>query len=454
MIAGNEQHDTKESFYHLEICLRYVAEKFGKPSISEWTNRDYITLSGIVSRHTDILISASTLKRIFGKLKTSDRYYPQKATRDALANYVAYSDWASFVEKHPRPAKEEIKETPENYQHLDQNYAFDRTSVLIKKNKKRGLWLLLLTMIVTTGIIIWLWQKNNQPAALPKGVAKLICNNATGESPHSAVFSLQLPPSFSVDKSKFTIDFGDGRTEGKIVSGILLTHFYESPGRYYAILKYDGMHIDTIPVYLTTHEWTATAKMQQDTTRVYPVNANLFKSGNMAVTANEIFNAGVDTNHTFFVHFANTRPLDIDGDNFEMVANVTTSLLRPGIRCSQVHFVLYGERSQHSLTFIKPGCVSWANVKFSENYKDGLSTDLSFLGTDLSGGGWVRLKVDKKKVQLWVNDKMVHQDSYSKGLGNLYGAKIGFAGIGKVNQFMLKDQRTGKVFSDGFTIAK
>ena len=33
---------------------------------------------------TSVQISPNTLKRIFGKLKTHERYYPQKATRDAL----------------------------------------------------------------------------------------------------------------------------------------------------------------------------------------------------------------------------------------------------------------------------------------------------------------------------------------------------------------------------------
>ena len=76
--------ESKHAFYHLEICCRYVGEKYGRPNIAEWTNIDYIKLGGVLSRQTDVQISPNTLKRIFGKLKTPERYFPQKATRDTL----------------------------------------------------------------------------------------------------------------------------------------------------------------------------------------------------------------------------------------------------------------------------------------------------------------------------------------------------------------------------------
>ena len=451
MIAGNEQHDPKESFYHLDLCLRIVAEKFGKPSISDWTNRDYIKLSGIVSRHTDVLISASTLKRIFGKLKTSDRYYPQKATRDALANYIAYTDWASFVEMHPRPAKEPIKESPDNSDKAEKHPSDSSVTAFTSRPKKLSVWLWLIIMIVITGTVLLLFQKKNQPFAINKGEAKLICDNSIGESPHSAVFKLQLSPTVSADTSKFTIDFGDGRSEGKIVSGALVTHYYELPGRFYAILKYDGTPLDTLPVYLTTNGWTATAKMQQDTTRVYPVSTDLFKNGTIQVTPDEILHSGVDTNRTFWVHFVNAKPFEISGDNFELLTNVTTSLPRPGIRCSQVNITLYGEKAQHTVVIIKHGCESWAYLRFSEVLKNGSREDLNSIGTDLTKGGTIRLQVIHKKVTLLVNEKKVYQTEYEKPLGELYGANVTFAGIGTVTNFHLKDLKSGKRFSDGFT---
>lgn len=446
MITENEQYESKESFYHLEICCRHAAEKYGKPIISEWINGDYIKLSGKLSRHTEVYISASTLKRIFGKLKTSGRYYPQKATRDALANYTGFTDWETFIQKHPRPAKhEEGKLNPSVNSPIEPSFPKNSNN-----SRKLIRWLLLIILLVACGIVFWQLQKKDKEVILQSGEAKLICNNPEGESPHSAVFKLQLQAGFSASTEKFTIDFGDGHFERKILPGFLVTHYYEVPGRYYAVLKYNSLGLDTIPIYLKTNGWSATATIQHDTTRVYPINGILFKSGNILVTPNELLHAGVDTNRTFFVHFANTKPLAISGDDFELSTKVTTSLPRPGIRCSQVNITLYGEKSDHVVVIIKPGCVSWAYLRFSEIFKDGEREDLGSLGTDLTKGGKIKLQVINKKVKIWVNDKMVHQNKYEIPLGKLYGIKFTFAGIGMINEFYLTDLKSGKLFFDGF----
>lgn len=440
MAVENEQYENKQSFYYLEICCRYVAEKYGKPVISIWTNGDYIRLSSILSHKTDVQISPSTLKRIFGKLKTTERYYPQKATRDALADFAGFTDWEIFVQKHPRPVKHEEKKEGEPV-------LSEQKTIRKKRN-----WLPALIFLTgIAAIVIWQFNKKEAPTVVNTRGIKLVCNNPEGENPHSATFKIQLPENFSGDTANFKVDFGDGRRERKIIPGPLFTHYYEIPGRYYAVLKYNDLPLDTAALYLKTNGWNVTAVMQHDTTRVYPVNnSSLFKKGKIQVDADELFRAGIDTNRTFFVHFANSKPLNINGDNFELMADVTTSQLRPGVRCSQVALDIYGEKSKHSLMLIKPGCVSWAYLHFSENFIGGETDDLSPIGTDLSRGGIIKLQVINKKVKLLVNKKLVYETSYTFPLKKVYGVKITFSGIGTLNDLVLKDLSAGEIFQDGF----
>lgn len=448
MAAENEQYENKQSFYHLEICCRLVGEKFGNPAVSTWTNGDYIKLSSILSRQTSVQISPSTLKRIFGKLKTSERYYPQKATRDALANYAGYTDWENFEQKHPRPLKQQefkVGETEQSSENIE-------TITKVIRHEKKWPWFVLMLIGIAAAVAaIWQFSISKKPLLTNVKNVKLICSNPEGENPHSATFRIQLPKLFSGDTSDFTIDFGDGRRERKVNPGFVFTHFYEVPGRYYAVLKYNNRPLDTVPVYLKTNGWTATAIMEHDTTRVYPVNSeNLFKDGKLQVTTNELFRAGVDTNRTFFVHFANTLPLNISGDDFELTTNVTTSQLRPGVRCSQVNVEIYGERARHGAVLIKPGCVSWAYLRFSEAYKGGETEDLSSIGANLTRGGIVRLQVINKNVKLFVNDKLVYEVAYVFSLEKIYGVRIVFSGVGSVNGFMLRDIKTRETFDGAF----
>ena len=102
-------------------------------------------------------------------------------------------------------------------------------------------------------------KKKVYPDRIAPGQAQLICSKSEGSSPHSAHFKIQLSKNFPGDPEKFTIDFGDWRnwvylrkSEARINPKGVVSHYYEVPGRYYAILKYADIPVDTVPIYLQT----------------------------------------------------------------------------------------------------------------------------------------------------------------------------------------------------------
>ncbi|HEX5155034.1 MAG TPA: hypothetical protein VFW07_26505 [Parafilimonas sp.] len=439
MAAENEQYENKQSFYYLEICCRLISEKFGNDDLASWTNSNYVQLSSLLYRKTSVQISPSTLKRIFGKLKTTERYYPQKATRDALAQFAGFENWDLFILKNLRPVKDREQKKEEQ----EKNEPVPQPLKTIHRKKIPVAAILLLA--VAAMAIVWQFsKKENQPAINLQGV-KLICKNPVGGNPHSADFMIKLPKDFSGDTTKFKVNFDDGRREKNEATNELFTYYYEVPGRYYPVLKYNDVAIDTAIVYLETNNWTATAIMQHDTTRVYPVNNQPGKDGMLNVNAEALFHAGVDTNRTFFVHFVNAIPMKISGDNFELTADVVTSQFRPGVRCSQVNIDVYGEKSKHSIMIIKPGCVSWAHLHFSDVEINGETSDLRSTGADLSNGGIIKLRVQDKNVSLFVNNKLTYKTIYHFPLERIYGVDVVFAGIGMLRNLAIKDLKTGEV---------
>lgn len=494
MTAGNGRYEIKESFYHLEISCRYIAEKFSKPNFGEWTNGDYIRLSSILSRTTSVQISPNTLKRIFGKLKTTERYFPQRATRDALVQYAGYKDWDIFVNAHPKPARTsaETDTFPEespllpslpSAMYAEQVPALSNISDLssapaksmvaqrataepdpmqpfpgtnpFQQRKTAGssqLWYLLagILIILVTGYVVYR-AVGNKPITNFKNGISFTCKNPIGKNPHSAVFKFQLTDEFKGDPNRFSIFFGDGRPEKQIRNAVLQTHYYEIPGRYYAQLRYDGKPIDTIPVFLETDGWTATATVERDSMRVYPVSADSLYTGKfLSVSTNALHHAGVDTNKTFYVDFVNTRPTTIDGDNFQFHCEINTSLERAGVRCSQLMLIIYGEKSFHKVFILKPGCEAWSNLTFSDFYRDGREDDLNFLAADLSQGGKLGLNVKNKNVSLVLNGSEIYTAQYTMPMGKIYGIKVAFSGVGKIHDVQLSDPGSGQIFDEGF----
>ena len=98
---------------------------------------------------------------------------------------------------------------------------------------------------------------------------------------------------------------------------------------------------------------------------------------------------------------------------------------------------------------IRPGCVSWARLSFSEIHKDGQADDLRSLGADLSNGGLIKLQVINKAVKLMINEKEVYTASYTFPLKKIYGIAISFAGIGIVKDLSIRDLASGEIFTGG-----
>lgn len=440
MLTENEQPDSKVSFFYLDICCDQVERKFGIKKMPDWVNSNYQQLSFVLLQETNVSISPNTLKRIFGKLKTSSRYYPQKATRDALAVYTGYKNWDDFVQSHKT-------QLPENVETTEQ-----KTISSTQPGKKWRVFILLLLAIIV--MIWWLSALFSKKAGtgddykLLTGKVHLVCTNPEGPTPHSSIFKLQLPVNFTLTNPVFSIDFGDTKRSVTIIPGQIVSHYFEIPGRYYVTLNYANHPIDTVAVYLKTNSWTATARMDRDTVRVWPIREEGISQGKiLSVNPQELHKAGIDTVRTFYVDFVNATPTNIDGDDFELIAHIKASDSRAGVRCSQVNTTVFGEKTKHAFFVMKPGCEAWIEAQFSDFRHIGTESDLGKLAADLSHGGTIRLHISHKKVTIFINDQKAFQTSYQIPVGNIYGIVLSFSGIGAIYNVTLKDLRNGKTES-------
>ncbi|RKE57145.1 hypothetical protein [Sphingobacterium detergens] len=432
----SEQAVNSSFFKNLDVCCQMIADMIGEKRIAEWTNSDYINLSRQLARKTKIRLSESTLKRIFGKFKTSERYYPQKATRDALAQFIGYKDWDDFENRDAT--------IPE----LDRPKVSNREYVPDVRNKNRRIWLMSATFLGLAFILTLIVLKPLEKKDVKMDVVQLVCLNPNGITPHSAIFKLVAKQPLTDSFKNFSIDFADGRSKRKQFLNPLLTHYYQVPGRYYPKLRYRNKVIDTGYVYLQTKGWSITGANQFDTVRVYPIQSPVRESDEqaIAVSAVDAFRAGVDTLRTFFVTFSNIKPTRINGDNYELSFQLQTSANRTGVRCSQVDVNIYGQFDQHLFSIFKPECTVWTSYQFSENEKYGEENDLRPFGHDFTKGGILTLRVVEKKVSLLINNKEVYTTNYQKSIGYIMGLNITFAGIGSFRNVQLRDLKSNELF--------
>lgn len=416
-------------FRNLDTCCQKIAERIENKDITSWKNSDYIRLSGLLYRKTKVHLGENTLKRIFGKVKTSTRYYPQKATRDALAQFIDFRDWQEF--ERINSAKLEIIKLSMP--------PTDEVSKGISSKAKITLGIISLAIVMVIGITFWIYVLST----VNDNEIELRCLNPTGQSPHSALFSIVAKNKAKVKLSEYQINFADKNEKKVKFTESLVTHYYEAPGRYFPVLYHNSKPIDTTAVYLQTAGWDLTASVEHDTTRVYPVNQiPELKAKTLSTSTIDLKRAGVDTTKTFFISFSNIKPTAISADNFELNVFLKTSPARPGVRCSQADIIILGEKNYHYINLIKPECVVWSTLKFSEQNQDGTKNDLRSQGQDLRNGKQIRLKIQQRYVRLFIGDIEIFHTRYRKPIGKLMGVKINFAGTGSFENFELHDLRS------------
>src|SRR5689334_21914215 len=86
----------------IEKCLRLMEEKLGWGSGSAWQNQEFEALSKAIFKETNVSLSVSTLKRLWGKIRYEGT--PNIATLNALAQFVGYQNWRTFTANGNTPS--------------------------------------------------------------------------------------------------------------------------------------------------------------------------------------------------------------------------------------------------------------------------------------------------------------------------------------------------------------
>src|SRR5688572_22226912 len=87
---------------HIDLCKKQIEEKFSFGNGQGYSQRDLEVLSAHIEEKTGVIISLSTLKRLW---KDSYKQSPQLATLNALAAILDYKDWQGFRQANQKKKK-------------------------------------------------------------------------------------------------------------------------------------------------------------------------------------------------------------------------------------------------------------------------------------------------------------------------------------------------------------
>lgn len=391
----------------LKALLKLVETTFGRGDSHLWKNRDYEELSFAILQKTKILISAATLKRIFGKVKTDTNYTPQESTVKALCDFSGYTDIRN-IDHQPQKAR------------------------------RRYYYIGILAIAITgAGLILNLFMHKTTTCG---STIKLI--KTEGYCPLSAGFSIDNVE--QKNEPKLYVDFGDRTKQTLVTQNGPLTHFYAYPGIFRAkLIDQKRIIHQTAPILVQTKGWQAFASYfePEKSERYYPIPLDMVRHNSIiSVTPRILASLGIDTTEIVVLRMDNFKPSNLTADNFDYEAVVKNCEFWPAIRCYSIIVSVAGTKGKVEFKLVGEGCSTFAWYVLGNELCSACDSTLNNLIYDRKN--WLNIEIVNrdKKVVLYLNGNPVFEHEYTESLGNLVGTTIAFHGLGSIKGIQLYSQ--------------
>src|ERR1700748_2063400 len=90
----------------LKPLLLIIEQQLDWGDAASWQGKDFEILNELILEKTKVSLSASTLRRIFGRVEYN--HMPSGTTLDTLAQFADFENWRAFTRQR-RPVPEELK---------------------------------------------------------------------------------------------------------------------------------------------------------------------------------------------------------------------------------------------------------------------------------------------------------------------------------------------------------
>lgn len=410
----------------LERLLNIIEQKLDWGSSQTWQSRDFENLNQRILDETGVSLSASTLRRVWGRVEYN--HLPSTTTLDALARFGGFESWRAFTKISLQTLAEPVvTEEPKA-----------TVSTLTKKARLKKYWVAaasLLTLVVVGAIISTLAFKRSEK---PVDVSNYTFSSRqlTRGLPNSVVFTYDATAS-PVD-SVFIQQSWDPNTKTLVDKNLHQhTSVYYTPGYYDAklligdkIVQQHRLLIPTdgwlgiidnmpVPVYLKREEYMLHDSIYCPVKNIQQKNVAMQPKAPVV----KFFNVG---------NFDSVNVAD-----FTFSADVKNEYNDGSAACQQTGIFLITDFNPIFIQLGAKGCAGEFNLGSLGTMVSGKKADLSGFGVDFSQWAHVTCKSSGKNIQYFVNGKLAYQCALPERPVHIVGVQFAFEGTGAVKNIIL-----------------
>jgi hypothetical protein len=417
----------------LKELLEKVAKRFGYSDPELWQDGIFGQLSEDIEKETRFIISRNTLKRLFGKIKTSDHYNPQIDTRNALAQYAGYLDWNKFrmeiMARQPDISRIEKSST------VEVSVSNPKPESLFKKIPKELFWLP--GILILIGIVVWFWPKRETDFSR----IKIEVQNPIDTAPFTLVVKYDIP-----DDIEDSIYLGVGGSRFLLKKDKkLYVHSLYQPIYSFVYLRTKTKTIRAIAIKAYSRDLEC---YYENGKNVLLVPHNEFLGDGKAGLKRSFFATNNLDSSEFTTRFVKVKDFKVDGDNFIFKCRFKVDK-SPKI-CHNFQFKMFADSGHHEMEIFNKGCAQYNFVAPAEKYFGGKFENLT--GLSVSSGVWhdLEMKVVNKAFTIHMDGKKQFETKYIKTMAQINVLIFQFNGFGQIDYYQLKDNKDKLVEGEEF----
>jgi len=415
--------DNNSEQYYLSRALERIETLFDRGASNNWTTYDFEKLSDAIFDRTQVRLSVTTLKRIWGKLKYDSA--PTLTTLNTLAQFAGFVDWRDFKQNEGRTEGIEANPIPPRRQ---------------LKLKRLGITLAGALILVAGVYFLFLAARHKQtqynPSQFEFSANKMISEGV----PNSVIFhyTAKVKPD-----SLFIVQTWDIRRK-TLVSADKHEHsaIYYYPGFFRTRLIADDQVMQRHDVWITSNGWLCL--LEEDPIPVYFKKEQCQKNG--IVEVNDSLLVPYRRSATApRVRFFNQRDLgDLMNDNFTFETKVKNNFDDGSNACHYAQVLIQCKDDIIIIPLAAKSCVGNLDFYFCGASAESKFADLSGFGCDLTQWTSLRVETVNRMATIYVNNRKAYTVTFPDKPTGIVGVQYRFNGAAAVKEtrFMAK----GKVW--------
>jgi hypothetical protein len=415
-----------ELFQHLKNSIENKLE-WGETS--NWSTSDFEKLSEKIQEKTAVILSISTLKRIFGRIDYQSK--PALTTLNTLAKYLDYEDWRAFRNAYVQ-------------KEISQNQVYSKSAVepQVSVRKKYGSIFIIAISSVIVLVLIGLFGNRFIPYKKPFNNSAFHFSSKTMLTqglPNSVVFDYDASAA-SEDDSVFIAQSWDTSRKTQVDRNDKHhSAIYYYPGYFRAKLIIGDKIVREHDIQIKTDGWLGLVEAAWGKEPLYFKKTEITLPHEIAITQELLKSYKVDLlPEAPPVRFYNQKNMTgVMTNNFSFETDIKTGIVNSGNICQRVEVLLQAKNDIFIIPLVNTACIGDIALTAGGFYTDSKQDDLSGFGCDLSEWNKLKIVCKNQQIRFWINDKPVYTTTIKNAPTEIVGLQYRFKGAGFIRNTRL-----------------